>query len=195
MDNDIWDQMTSTRKRNCTAIHVKGHADRKKKKAELTEHEHLNITTDRIAEQMYNRAQRLESEYGEGCFYERTEATTMNMRPGDCTIRGHRVTGCNTKAIMEYIGTEAALAYWMKDWEKFSAEHCGEADVIQVDEILMRSIQKGELHMPSIGTYTKILHGVLATNHILTQRNDPSVSTDKCECCASQDLETKTTIR
>ena len=44
--------------------------------------------------------------------------------------------------------------------------------------------------MPSIGTYTKILHGVLATNHILTQRNDPSVATDKCECCASQDLET-----
>jgi hypothetical protein len=51
VDNDIWDQMSNTRRQNCATIHVKGHADSKKKKGDIiTEHEHLNITCDHIAE-------------------------------------------------------------------------------------------------------------------------------------------------
>ena len=105
-------------------------------------------------------------------------------------MRGHRIVGNNTKTMMTYIGTEIALEYWMKDWKKYSAAHCDDDDVVQIDELLMRSIQRGEMHMPAIGTYTKILHGVLATNHILTQRNDSSTKTCECECCAGHERET-----
>ena len=100
VDNDIWDQMAKLRHENCTTIHVKGHADRKKKKADLTEHEHLNIITDHIAEQMYKRAKKLEETHGEGAYYERTDATNVEMKPGDCTMRGHRIVGNNTKTMM-----------------------------------------------------------------------------------------------
>ena len=58
---------------------------------------------------------------------------------------------------MEFVGTEIALDYWMKDRKKYSAAHCEETEVMHIDESLMRSIQKGELHMPAISTYTKIL--------------------------------------
>jgi len=91
---------------------------------------------------------------------------------------------------MTYIGTEIALEYWTKDWQKYTAAHSTDTDVIQIDELLMRSIQKGEMHMPAIGTYTKILHGILATNHILTQRKDPNTKTNKCECCTADEIET-----
>ena len=190
VDNDIWDQMTRTRQRNCTTIYVKGHADDKKKKKDITEHEHLNIVTDNIAEQMYHRAKTLEHKHGAGQYYERTDATSTTINAGDCYIRGHRIVGDNTKSIMTYIGTEIALEYWTKDWKKYSAAHSTDTDVIQIDELLMRSIQKGEMHMPAIGTYTKILHGILATNHILTQRKDPKTKTNKCECCTADEIET-----
>ena len=190
VDNDIWDQMSNTRRQNCATIHVKGHADSKKKKGDITEHEHLNITCDHIAEQMYTRAKALELEHSTGWGYERTNATSTTIREGDCKIRGHRVVGNNTKTIMSFIGTEIALEYWNKDWKKYSAKHNKDEDVIQIDELLMKSIQKGEMHMPAIGTYTKILHGILATNHILTQRKDPKTKTDKCECCTANKTET-----
>ena len=123
VDNDIWDQMTRTRQRNCTTIYVKGHADDKKKKKDITEHEHLNIVTDNIAEQMYHRAKTLEHKHGAGQYYERTDATSTTINAGDCYIRGHRIVGDNTKSIMTYIGTEIALEYWTKDWKKYSAAH------------------------------------------------------------------------
>ena len=84
-------------------IHVKGHADSKKKKEDITEHEHLNILTDKIAEQMYHRAKTLERKHGKGYGYERADATTTDTRAGDCHIRGHRIVGDNTKTIMTYI--------------------------------------------------------------------------------------------
>ena len=67
--------MSNTRKTNCKTIHVKGHADRKKRKGELTEHEHLNITTDHIAEQIYSQALEMEREHGSGYYHERAEVT------------------------------------------------------------------------------------------------------------------------
>ena len=78
----------------------------------------------------------------------------------------------------------------MKDWRKYSATHCGDVDTKEIDTQLMRSIQKSEMYMPAIGTYTKILHGVLATNYILTQRRDPKTKDGKCECCNTQQTET-----
>jgi hypothetical protein len=88
---------------------------------------------------MYARAKAQELEHSAGWGYERTNATSVSIRTGDCKIRGHRVVGNNTKTIMTFIGTEIALEYWNKDWEKYSAKHSKEEDVMQIDELLMRS--------------------------------------------------------
>ena len=71
--------------------------------------------------------------------------------------------------MMTHIGTEIALEHWMKDWKKYSAAHCDDDDVGQIDDLLMRSIQRGEMHMPAIGTYTKIARNTSHKPHTHTE--------------------------
>ena len=73
---------------------------------------------------MYKHIKCLEQQSHPGHHYEHTSATATTVRTGDCSIRGHRIVGANSKALMCFIGTEIALSHWTKDWKQFSATHC-----------------------------------------------------------------------
>ena len=189
-DNDIWDQMRQTKTPQAKTIHVKGHQDTKKKGEKLDEHEVKNVVADDITGKMYKKMRALEKEGSEGDYYERSEATRRQIRTGECSIDGQPILGDNSKTIMSHLGTQEALKHWMKNWEIYSATHCKEREIQEIDTEIMRSIQKQEMHMPAIATYTKILHGVLATNYILTKRGDKEQKSSKCACCERDQDET-----
>ena len=170
-DEDIWNQIHNQKEKYWTPKWVKAHADKSKKKDEITQQEAGNIIADGKANDQYQTPTNHDKPWEE------------NITEGTIYLGGtnhkHRLVSKNTTTILSYLRDLTTRHRIEQQYKQMQKAHPN-VDFSTLDLDLQNKLEKAEKRIGTLARNVKLVGIMLATNERLYQR---AKGDGKCEMC------------